>query len=269
VVNLIDFGECDVVEEQEAAAATPAPGITPRPAAADPAADGDGVVGAVGADSLANLSTGEEAPDLLAEIQHLRQMLADANEEKNIQVAIIQDEVTEKQRLIDDLAQKRAQSEAALKAATEQLEALRSKDASGPADGEDGAPPRTDEVEQWRAEAERWRAEAEAAAGLRTKVIQLEQELECAKANAAMAEAKVAVAQADAKKARAAAAAAAMVVPQPTAPFADSKEAQALAQEMGRQATQALREIRLSAEQQLAWLSSRMSVLESEAQPVM
>eukprot|EP00434_Breviolum_minutum_P028610 symbB.v1.2.025314.t1/scaffold2450.1/size78879/10 len=40
---------------------------------------------------------------LLEEIHYLRQMLADSNEEKRIQVAIIRDEVAEKQRVIDEL----------------------------------------------------------------------------------------------------------------------------------------------------------------------
>jgi len=40
---------------------------------------------------------------LIEEIQYLRQMLADANEEKRIQIAIIRDELAEKQRAIETL----------------------------------------------------------------------------------------------------------------------------------------------------------------------
>eukprot|EP00913_Durusdinium_trenchii_P002460 g2273.t1 len=53
---------------------------------------------------------------LLEEIQFLRQMLADANEEKRIQVAIIRDEVVEKQRLIDELRRQTFTAEARLQA---------------------------------------------------------------------------------------------------------------------------------------------------------
>jgi len=41
--------------------------------------------------------------DLLAEMDNLKHMLSNANEEKNIQVAIVQDEVAEKQQVIDKL----------------------------------------------------------------------------------------------------------------------------------------------------------------------
>eukprot|EP00931_Biecheleriopsis_adriatica_P086988 TRINITY_DN61516_c0_g1_i1.p1 TRINITY_DN61516_c0_g1~~TRINITY_DN61516_c0_g1_i1.p1 ORF type:complete len:464 (-),score=94.41 TRINITY_DN61516_c0_g1_i1:174-1544(-) len=51
---------------------------------------------------------------LLEEIQFLRQMLKDTNEEKRIQVAIVRDEVADKQRTIDELRQQVAVAEANL-----------------------------------------------------------------------------------------------------------------------------------------------------------
>eukprot|EP00435_Cladocopium_sp_Y103_P014259 s1365_g3.t1 len=53
---------------------------------------------------------------LLEEIQFLRQMLADSNEEKRIQVAIVRDEVAEKQRVIDELRSQAIAAQATLQA---------------------------------------------------------------------------------------------------------------------------------------------------------
>ncbi|CAL1152761.1 unnamed protein product [Cladocopium goreaui] len=53
---------------------------------------------------------------LLEEIQFLRQMLADCNEEKRIQVAIVRDEVAEKQRVIDELRSQAIAAQATLQA---------------------------------------------------------------------------------------------------------------------------------------------------------
>lgn len=64
---------------------------------------------------------------LLEEIHYLRQMLADANEEKGIQVAIVRDEVSEKQRLIDELTRRHADAEASLRTAWQELEQLRAE----------------------------------------------------------------------------------------------------------------------------------------------
>lgn len=59
--------------------------------------------------------------ELLAEVQHLRQMLADANEEKNIQVAIVRDEVAEKQSLVEDIARQRMETQLQLQDARDKL----------------------------------------------------------------------------------------------------------------------------------------------------
>ena len=48
------------------------------------------------------VSAGRE--DLLTEILYLKQQLADAHEERRIQVAIGSDEVADKQQLIEDLS---------------------------------------------------------------------------------------------------------------------------------------------------------------------
>lgn len=62
---------------------------------------------------------------LLEEVALLRQMLADANEERNIQVLVAQDEVNEKQACIDEFARKHAESEVMLQSAASEVEQLR------------------------------------------------------------------------------------------------------------------------------------------------
>lgn len=79
VVNFIDFDECDRLE------------LT---------------LDSSGADNVSDVapSIGVSQENLVSEIQHLRQRLADANEEKKIEAAIFKDEVIEKQALIDKLS---------------------------------------------------------------------------------------------------------------------------------------------------------------------
>lgn len=52
---------------------------------------------------------------LLEEIQYLRQMLNDTVEEKKIQISIVREEVTEKQRIIEKLVEQKAPAEAELR----------------------------------------------------------------------------------------------------------------------------------------------------------
>ena len=59
--------------------------------------------------------------ELLAEVQHLRQILADAYEKKNIQVAIVRDEVVEMQSLIEDIVRQRMETQLQLQDARDQL----------------------------------------------------------------------------------------------------------------------------------------------------
>jgi hypothetical protein len=61
-----------------------------------------------------NNSDSIQNEELNAEIQHLRQMLADAHEEKNIQVAIVQDRVIEQQHQLEESNKKRAEVQARL-----------------------------------------------------------------------------------------------------------------------------------------------------------
>lgn len=68
---------------------------------------------------------------LLEEIHFLRQMLRDANEEKSIQVAIVRDEVVEKQRVIEELTRRGADAEASLWAAEKELVQLRMERGNG------------------------------------------------------------------------------------------------------------------------------------------
>ena len=55
------------------------------------------------------------------EVDHLQQRLADSMEEKTIQVAIIQDEVAEKQKVIDELTVRCAEAVAGMAAMRERL----------------------------------------------------------------------------------------------------------------------------------------------------
>lgn len=301
VVNLIDFGECDVVEEStpnadeevSSALAAAASSSTISAAMTSPAGGGEETPagGTLGTAAKRLSASGMEcAPegrhDLLAEIQHLKQLLADANEEKTIQVAIVRDEVAEKQQLVEDLMRQRTEAEAALKDVQEELSTRASE--LQPAEGQDsGSLPQShqSEIERWRAEADRWRTEAEknsVAVGeiemLRAAVANMEKERDLAKAAAVTAEARAALAKAEAEKTQIAVAAGGSggdrlsdkAAPQGEL-LSSHAEAHAVAQQMGRQATQALREIRQNAEQQLAWLSKRMldSHLDLHTQTVM
>ena len=59
---------------------------------------------------------------LLEEIQYLRQMPADCNEEKRIQISIVRDELADKQRTIDQLSRHGMQSEMLLRSAHDELD---------------------------------------------------------------------------------------------------------------------------------------------------
>lgn len=106
-------------------------------------------MGTVEAAPLPPPSASEE--DLLLEIEHLRQMLADAREEKNIQVEIVRDEVAEKQRVLEVIQRQRLQESEALSRAREQICALEALEAGRVAERE--------ALRAARAESERLRAE--------------------------------------------------------------------------------------------------------------
>jgi hypothetical protein len=141
VKNLIDFGECDVVDELEAPAqltssssfpdsspmdaqAVPSSACGPASSAssmsppAGPRNSGSGAAAMGLSNSGSNMFVPPQqdsdaiVQDLLGQIEHLRQMLADSSEEKNIQVAIVQDEVAEKNMIIEELKRKALDGEA-------------------------------------------------------------------------------------------------------------------------------------------------------------
>mmetsp|Transcript_2039 Transcript_2039/g.4610 ORF Transcript_2039/g.4610 Transcript_2039/m.4610 type:complete len:534 (+) Transcript_2039:141-1742(+) len=153
VVNLIDFGECDVPEDTSpfgetggdgnffhASSGTP----DPLPEAAAPARTsmpppqiraGSGNVRTTSAPQLQlptpARSSGTHPPAdeeaLRFEIEKLQQMLWDANEEKNIQVAIVRDEVLEKQNMVEELMRHRAEMEQSLQSLSLQSASLSEK----------------------------------------------------------------------------------------------------------------------------------------------
>mmetsp|Transcript_76194 Transcript_76194/g.150694 ORF Transcript_76194/g.150694 Transcript_76194/m.150694 type:complete len:746 (+) Transcript_76194:62-2299(+) len=101
VVNLINFIEC---RQQDSDAAASAAGVTPRKTE-------ERTLSALGISPIATKvqdwealqATSPQEEVLLAEIQHLRLMLKDAQEEQKIQLSIVRDEVVERQRQISDL----------------------------------------------------------------------------------------------------------------------------------------------------------------------
>jgi len=162
VVNLIDFGECDVAEESprvepSTSASSVKGGDTPAPPL--PGLGGP-IAGAPVEPMLPGVAAfrppaGPSDQDLLNEILDLKQMLADANEEKNIQVAIVRDEVAEKQQLLEDLLRQKAETEVLLKELRVQVETF-NQQAAATAD--------KTEVDELRAEVERLKATAAEAA---------------------------------------------------------------------------------------------------------
>eukprot|EP00401_Gymnodinium_catenatum_P039543 CAMPEP_0117512906 /NCGR_PEP_ID=MMETSP0784-20121206/29275_1 /TAXON_ID=39447 /ORGANISM="" /LENGTH=420 /DNA_ID=CAMNT_0005308645 /DNA_START=59 /DNA_END=1321 /DNA_ORIENTATION=- len=125
VLNLIDFGECDVPENSSKPA--PAAVLIPNNASTlepiDASRERSAVLNTTVLARGSNSTDSEESQKLRAEnqklqdeIEYLRQMLANANEEKNIQVAIVQDEVVEKQQIIEELTKRRAEMEASWQA---------------------------------------------------------------------------------------------------------------------------------------------------------
>jgi len=136
VVNLIDFSECDVPEEEEAHEPQPSPvNRTAAPAPPPPQVQTEEKLFQEDSVNASNTGKGRSAPlslfntpavsmeeELMSEIQHLRQMLDDANEEKNIQVAIIQDEVAEKQQQLEEAKRQHAETQDFLETARGEVE---------------------------------------------------------------------------------------------------------------------------------------------------
>ncbi|CAJ1403221.1 unnamed protein product [Effrenium voratum] len=133
VVNLIDWGECDIADKEEAFGAgeatgssvsTRAPPVEARPL------EQPGDFSFQEPSKPAFQHGGHGNQDMLTEIQHLRQMLADANEEKAIQVAIVRDEVVEKQQQVAELTRQKNEMEAMLREARAKLDSCEDKEAT-------------------------------------------------------------------------------------------------------------------------------------------
>eukprot|EP00418_Pyrodinium_bahamense_P048774 CAMPEP_0179165686 /NCGR_PEP_ID=MMETSP0796-20121207/81381_1 /TAXON_ID=73915 /ORGANISM="Pyrodinium bahamense, Strain pbaha01" /LENGTH=228 /DNA_ID=CAMNT_0020868251 /DNA_START=12 /DNA_END=694 /DNA_ORIENTATION=- len=115
VVNLIDLRECDIPDEQQPPSTLPVPAVD----AAAPAAPlqlaaltpEEVPLSMPGGQLNSGLSSEER---LLAEIQLLQQRLQDSDAERSVQVSIVQDEVSEKERIIEELQCQRAAAEASL-----------------------------------------------------------------------------------------------------------------------------------------------------------
>eukprot|EP00930_Biecheleria_cincta_P045392 TRINITY_DN31293_c0_g1_i1.p1 TRINITY_DN31293_c0_g1~~TRINITY_DN31293_c0_g1_i1.p1 ORF type:complete len:482 (+),score=171.36 TRINITY_DN31293_c0_g1_i1:56-1501(+) len=131
ITNLIDWGECDVPDEQEETPPAPAETIE---ASHGPAMSSFAEVPVVASGNSTGLDLGlrESRPsvpsvgasDHLEEIQYLRERLATAEEEKQIQVEIVRDEVKEKQQQVDDLTKQTADLQAQLKEARARIEEM-------------------------------------------------------------------------------------------------------------------------------------------------
>jgi len=219
VVNLIDFGECDVPEEIEASSSStsfnmispPAPAVAPPPVSMPtPAAPSSsetasaavvkpppppgrsGRSASPGAHLKSGLGAGmrdhEEA--LLAEIEHLRQQLDDAAQERQIQVEMIKDDVLEKQKQVEELSQKNSDMEAALKSAKQ--EALELK--QGLTAAQEEAVNRETEIQTLRIQAAELKEKlevAEAQAASQPQAAQAAQDAQAAQQRAAEAQAEL------------------------------------------------------------------------------
>jgi len=96
VKNLIDFSACDVPDVPE-----------------DRSSDGQCRL--------------EEELMLISEVEHLWQMLVDANEENHIQVAMVRDEVVEKQQHVEELKRQCHDIDGKLQTAVEQVSKLEAR----------------------------------------------------------------------------------------------------------------------------------------------
>jgi len=292
VRNLIDFGECDVPEDppppQAMTSTAPPKAPAPTRPAAVPALASAAALEVLNGvmpprEEVAHItprmsSHGVDHDALHEELEHLRQMLQDANEEKNIQVAIVRDEVLEKQQVIEDLIRQRDQSEASLKEARGQIEALTAQLASAPA--QDAAPGQ-EEAQRAMAENERLRAElataqAEAAEahsqvdGLRAEKAELAKQLEAALAAASAAERVKAENGRLAQQLEVAKAAAAKSHGPESFDGMAPEDSYRHAEEVRREVAETLRDMRKKADSQLAWIARRMreSHLDLVGQPL-
>lgn len=279
--NLIDWGECDVPEEPEE-----------RPPVADVIEASHGpAVSSTHHVPVSQISSGhdvglrESCPsislpgpvggpsagdaDLLEEMQLLQERLAYAEEEKQIQVEIVRDEVKEKQQKVDELTNQTAELQAQLKEARARIEEL-----SDELDESRSSLKREEaESQQYRSEAERLRASVlEVEAKLEAKTAEAGQQSAVPVADSAEAQSQQQVSEShagdnsaleaeapssDAKsQLRASETSAALPASGdgsfPTPDAEQTVEKMRLRCE--EQVAQAVRDIRVSVEQQLAWI---------------
>jgi len=133
VINLVDFGECNHLGGFVGGASDGASGSArsssaalcpPPPAGAEPPLPRMPPP----ASATAVFSpTAESQPRLEEEIQYLRQRLKDSDEERSICVAIVRDEVADKQRAIDELRCRNEDVEASLRTLRRELDNFRSE----------------------------------------------------------------------------------------------------------------------------------------------
>lgn len=261
VVNLINFDECDVIDEKEGSGSGSRDGddstVAPTAAssyshlnaspmgascgsATSPRSPSSPSRAAAAAEpSPARAGPTRQEQDLRAELELLRVQLADSNEMKEIEVSIARDEAAEKQAMIDELLAKQKATEEALSEARRQLQAA----SLAPGAATAGSPADVVAAESIR-EMEALRA-ALAAAERRTAELQREVAAE----RSGRLQAQEALQAAMAAAARSAGGATGTEV----------KHAAALntAQERSRRVAEALLEIRRSAESQLLWIEQR------------
>lgn len=131
VINLVDFDECNRLSSFVAGPSDIASGSAsssaglcpPPPAGAEPPLPR--MPPPAAADAAVASPPLETKPWLEEEIQYLRQRLADSDEERSICVAIVRDEVADRQRTIDELRCRNKDVEASMRTLLRELEKLR------------------------------------------------------------------------------------------------------------------------------------------------
>lgn len=282
IVNLIDFGE--IAEQEDVREPSPAleppsqletfaePSFIPPVRAGFGAADRQGF-GIAGADM--------DPEGLLAELEHLQQVLSDSKEENSIQVAIKDDEIAEKQQMVDDLSRQLDASREKIRELEETLQAERevaiamgdAVDATLRMASERGSPTKADEplppvpgslavasdvpaaTSKLLAEARALCEEARRALqpGVEAAMPEPDSALDATDdAGAALAHLRGAVATLRASVLEAAATPLAKPPPPPPRPPQKTDE-----EPLELKAVHALREMRLNAERQMAWIAER------------
>lgn len=172
VVNLIDFGECDLPEDR------PPEGFGGSTTSSDHSAGGPSSCAAAMATDR-HLGRATSAPivaptdghfgaapsppfEVHAEIMHLRQRLASLDEERRLQVDILSDDLAEKTQLIGDLQRQQREAEVALREARAELERQLNEANSEREEAQALLEHERAEAERHRIEAEQLRAESQA-----------------------------------------------------------------------------------------------------------